>query len=341
MLFGMDCLVQEVHIPRDVLVSEFDGRFGRSSAIAMGLRRCAVICNYGWSPGPSTQQDWQKAGPYDVLEPAWRGISGICRKRQLHCFTNKVHVQDEEQGALRLCRLRVLVIDWRCWGFWLNMPCSFCVCVHALANLYRLWASNVMLCKTSLDEYSTFLDMSLAQWCCSRFQQSILQWFCTPRPWSDWVQMSNPTFQGLDVFFWEMLAEHSCRWFDEADCMVRIVAQMLRVLIWWSISLRKQGCGWLEHKSFGKILVITVSVSSRWPSATRLSLFVQHLLWGGQRSRDGFAERKKKLGAHDGALRQRAVLPLHTVVRTNWFGEKPGGHVVCNVYILCRRWVIW
>jgi len=47
MLFGMDCLVQEVHIPRDVLVSEFDGRFGRSSAIAMGLRRCAVICNYG------------------------------------------------------------------------------------------------------------------------------------------------------------------------------------------------------------------------------------------------------------------------------------------------------
>ena len=28
MLFGMDCLVQEVHIPRDVLVSEFDGRFG-------------------------------------------------------------------------------------------------------------------------------------------------------------------------------------------------------------------------------------------------------------------------------------------------------------------------
>ena len=114
----------------------------------------------------------------------------------------------------------------------------------------------------------------------------------TPRPWSDWVQMSNPTFQGLDVFFWDMLAEHSCRWFDEADCMVRIVAQMLRVLIWWSISPRKQGCGWLEHKSFGKILVVTVSVSSRWPSATRLSLFVQHLLWGGQRSRDGFAERE-------------------------------------------------
>ena len=51
--------------------------------------------------------------------------------------------------------------------------------------------------------------------------------------------------------------------------------------------------------------------------------------------------KKNKLGAHDGALRQRAVLPLHTVVRTNWFGEKPGGHVVCNVYILCRRWVIW
>ena len=45
MLFGMDSLVQEVHLTRDVLVSEFDGRFGRSSA--MGLRRCVVIRNYG------------------------------------------------------------------------------------------------------------------------------------------------------------------------------------------------------------------------------------------------------------------------------------------------------
>ena len=45
MLFGMDCLVQEVHLTRDVLVSEFDGRFRRSSA--MGLRRCVVIHNYG------------------------------------------------------------------------------------------------------------------------------------------------------------------------------------------------------------------------------------------------------------------------------------------------------
>ena len=45
MLFGMDCLVQEVHLTRDVLVSEFDGRFGRPSA--MGLRRCVVIHHYG------------------------------------------------------------------------------------------------------------------------------------------------------------------------------------------------------------------------------------------------------------------------------------------------------
>ena len=45
MLFGMDCLVQEMHVTRDVLVSEFNGRFRRSSA--MGLRRCVVIRNYG------------------------------------------------------------------------------------------------------------------------------------------------------------------------------------------------------------------------------------------------------------------------------------------------------
>ena len=44
-VFWMDCLVQEVHIIRDVLVSEFDETFGGSSA--MGLRRCVVIRNYG------------------------------------------------------------------------------------------------------------------------------------------------------------------------------------------------------------------------------------------------------------------------------------------------------
>ena len=262
MLFGMDCLVQEVHIPRDVLVSEFDGRFGRSSAIAMGLRRCAVICNYGWSPGPSTQQDWQKAGPYDVLEPAWRGISGICRKRQLHCFTNKVHMQDEEQGALRLCRLRVLVIDWRCWGFWLNMPCSFCVCVHAPANLYRLWASNVMLCKTSLDEYSTFLDMSLAQWCCSRFQQSILQWFllqgpgqigfwCPIRLSKDWMCSSGKCWQNT------------------------VVDDLMKLIAWWGLWLRCFGFWFGGVSVRGNKDVVDLNTNPSGKSWSSLFLFLR------------------------------------------------------------------
>ena len=63
------------------------------------------------------------------------------------------------------------------------------------------------------------------------------------------VRISNPTFQGLDVFFKEMLVEHWSRWFDEAECIVKIVAQMFRVLSWWSFS-EKQGCGGLEHKNF-------------------------------------------------------------------------------------------
>ncbi len=45
MLFGMDCLVQEVHLTRDVLVWNSTDGFGRASA--MGLRRCVVIRNYG------------------------------------------------------------------------------------------------------------------------------------------------------------------------------------------------------------------------------------------------------------------------------------------------------
>ena len=53
------------------------------------------------------------------------------------------------------------------------------------------------------------------------------------------VRITNPTFQGLDVFFKEMLVEHLSRWFDEAECIVKIVAQMFRVLSWWSFQKSK------------------------------------------------------------------------------------------------------
>ena len=62
------------------------------------------------------------------------------------------------------------------------------------------------------------------------------------------VRITNPTFQGLDVFFREMLVEHWCRWFDEAECIVKTVAQLFRVLN--RLRFVEQGCGGLEHKTF-------------------------------------------------------------------------------------------
>jgi hypothetical protein len=49
---GMDCLVQEVLLTRDVLVSEFDGRFGRSSemglTVSAGPGKCVVRLVIPW-----------------------------------------------------------------------------------------------------------------------------------------------------------------------------------------------------------------------------------------------------------------------------------------------------
>ena len=59
--------------------------------------------------------------------------------------------------------------------FWLKIPYSLSVCVHAFANSNRLWALERDAVKTSSEEYLEFSDM--AQCCCSRFQRSILQRF--------------------------------------------------------------------------------------------------------------------------------------------------------------------
>jgi hypothetical protein len=80
------------------------------------------------------------------------------------------------------------------------------------------------------------------------------------------VRITNPTFQGLDVFFREMLVEHWCRWFDEAECIVKIVAQMFRVLSWWSFQKCKDVVD-SNTKLSREILVILSRRNSRAPLA--------------------------------------------------------------------------
>ena len=82
------------------------------------------------------------------------------------------------------------------------------------------------------------------------------------------VRITNPTFQGLDVFFKEMLVGHWSRWFDEAECIVKIVAQMFRVLSWWSFQKSKDVVDSNTILS-REILVILSRRNSRAPFACR------------------------------------------------------------------------
>ena len=142
-----------------------------------------------------TTRDWLPAGPR---------YSGTCLKRHFWNLREETLILFYKQRARaeRTTTRWSLPDDGR-WS--LIKETMFLCCVYAFASFPTGYEPRyAMLCKTAL-KYLGFSEM--AQWCCSPEIPTIEpSEVFTSR--SKRVRITNPTFQGLDVFFREMLVEH-------------------------------------------------------------------------------------------------------------------------------------
>ena len=133
----------------------------------------------------------------------------------------------------------------------LNKDAHFSVSVSmhffSLANSNRLW----VLVRDAAQDYIGRVYGILKNGTIVLFKIPTIElWkFSTSRP--NGARRFHSMFQEQVGFFAGMLAEHRSWWSDEAESIVKIVAQMYRVLIRWNF--KKQGCGWRKHKIFGNI----------------------------------------------------------------------------------------
>ena len=193
---------------------------------------------------------------YDILELAWRGISGDQMKRRLQRYKGRRGVRRRGQAW------SLADDDMNCW---LKRPYFLCVRVYAFANYNRFWA---LVCDAAQD-YIGGVCGSLRNGAIVLFKIPTIEPLEVFTSRSNRVWQFHSMFRECVEFFGGMLAEHRRWWFDEAECIVKIVAQMFRVLI--LVEFYEARMRLASTQNLWNILVI---LSQRKPSAVSLSRLV-------------------------------------------------------------------